>query len=212
MKLKLSEIFFSLQGEGPLVGMPSLFFRLYGCNLNCSWCDTPYSREPYPFFEKEIEELVQQWKENFPQIPYVVITGGEPLLQEGAIPFLEALIANGAKPLLETNGSLPIAGLPEGVIVVMDLKPPSSNMVEFNRYENLDFLREKDAVKIVIQDRRDFEWAINLVEQADLLKKTQVFFSPAHPFLSPKELASLILETKLPLRLQVQLHKMLGLK
>ncbi|MCC6025722.1 MAG: radical SAM protein [Caldimicrobium sp.] len=212
MKLKVSEVFFSIQGEGPLVGMPSVFFRLYGCNLSCSWCDTPYAREPYPFFEMEVVELIHYWRDNFPRIPYVVLTGGEPLMQEGAIPFLEALVAHGAKPLLETNGSLPIKDVPKEVLIVMDLKPPSSGMEEFNLYDNLHYLTLKDAVKIVLKDREDFDWAVDIITKWHLLDKTQVFFSPAHPFLSASELAGLILETRLPIRLQVQLHKILGLK
>jgi len=212
VKLKLSEIFFSIQGEGPLVGMPSLFFRLYGCNLRCSWCDTPYAREPHPFFEKEVEELIQYWRENFSRIPYVVLTGGEPLMQEGAILLLEALVFHGAKPLLETNGSLPLKDVPKEVLIVMDLKPPSSGMEEFNLYENLHYLTLKDAVKFVLKDKKDFDWAIDTIIKWRLLEKTQVFFSPAHPFMSASHLAGLILETRLPIRLQVQLHKMLGLK
>ncbi len=212
MKLKLSDIFFSIQGEGPLVGMPSLFFRLYECNLSCRWCDTPYARKPYPYFEKEVEELIHYWKENFPQLPYVVLTGGEPLMQEGTIPFLKALVVHGAKPILETNGSLPIQDVPKEVLIVMDLKPPSSGMVEFNLYENLHYLTLKDAVKIVLKDREDFDWAIETIIKWRLLEKTQVFFSPAYPFMSASHLAGLILETRLPIRLQVQLHKILGLK
>jgi len=133
-------------------------------------------------------------------------------MQEGAILLLEALVFHGAKPLLETNGSLPLKDVPKEVLIVMDLKPPSSGMEEFNLYENLHYLTLKDAVKFVLKDKKDFDWAIDTIIKWRLLEKTQVFFSPAHPFMSASHLAGLILETRLPLRLQVQLPKMLGLK
>ncbi len=212
MILKLSEIFFSIQGEGPLIGMPSLFFRLYDCNLSCSWCDTPYARPPHPFIEKNPEELISFWKENYPEIPYIVITGGEPLLQQETIPFLDRLIKEGAIPILETNGSLPIKKVPEEVLLVMDLKTPSSGMEKFNCYENLNYLKPQDALKFVIKNKDDFIWALNLVLERDLYKKIQIFFSPAWPYLEALTLAQYILETKLPIRLQIQLHKFLNLK
>lgn len=212
MSLKISEIFFSLQGEGPLVGVPTFFVRFYGCNLFCSWCDTTYARIGDKYEEKEIEEIIWQWKRNFPHIPYVTITGGEPLLQEKTPKLIEAFLSEGAVIVLETNGSLSIEKISEKVIVVMDWKTPSSGMSKFNNQENLKFLKKEDALKFVIKDEEDFKWSLNEIEKFDLLSRTSCLFSPCEPFMKPEKLAKMILETKKPIRFQIQLHKFLNLK
>jgi 7-carboxy-7-deazaguanine synthase len=211
-KLRVSEIFYSIQGEGPLSGRPAIFVRLYGCNLNCSWCDTRYAREGGVFKIWEIEELITFLKEKFKNIREVTITGGEPLLQKGTFALIERLFSMGFTVCLETNGSLSLKGLPQEVIKVMDFKTPSSGMEKFNLYENLEFLDRKDAVKFVIADKKDFAWSIQKCKEFAIFEKTEVFFSPVWGRLSGKRLAGWILEEKLPVRLQLQLHKILKLK
>lgn len=212
MSLKISEIFFSLQGEGPLIGVPTYFVRLFGCNLSCSWCDTPYAKGRGKYEEKEIHEIISHWKKNYPHIPYVTITGGEPLLQKGTQELIESFLSEGAIIVLETNGSLSIEKVPDEVIVVMDLKTPSSGMSEFNNLENLKFLKKDDALKFVIKDERDFYFSLEMIEKYDLLLKTNCFFSPCEPFMKPESLAKMILEIKKPIRFQIQLHKFLKIK
>jgi len=209
--IRLSELFFSLQGEGPLVGFPTFFVRLYGCNLSCSWCDTPQARGGFPFEEKSIDEIISFWQENYPKIPYVAITGGEPLLQKESILLMRSFVAQGAKVLLETNGSLSIREVPQEVLIVMDVKTPSSGMVDFNLWENFKYLKKGDALKFVIANREDFWWSLEIIDTYNLEEFT-CFFSPAYSLFSPQELANLILETRRPLRFQIQLHKFLGIK
>ena len=212
MSLKISEIFFSLQGEGPLIGVPTYFVRLFGCNLSCSWCDTPYAKEGSNYEKKEISEILLQWKRNYAFTPYVTITGGEPLLQEETLELIKTFLLEGAILVLETNGSLSIKNIPEEVIVIMDLKTPSSGMERFNNLENLQFLKKDDALKFVIKDERDFHWSLSVIEKYDLFSKTNCFFSPCEPFMPPEKLAKMILEVKRPIRFQIQLHKFLKIK
>jgi len=209
--LKISEIFYSIQGEGPLMGYPTLFIRFFGCNLNCSWCDTLYAK--YGTFKSmNIPEIINLWKKNYPQIPYITLTGGEPLIQKNIYALMEELLLKKAIIVLETNGSISLKNTPKDVIKVMDIKTPSSQMDRFNLYENLKFLNKKDAVKFVIKNRSDFEWALRIIEKFKINYYTQIFFSPVYKILSPQILAHWILETKLPIRLQIQLHKTLKLK
>lgn len=212
MSLKISEIFYSLQGEGPFIGYPTLFIRLYGCNLNCSWCDTPYARRGENYTVKSSSEIIHFWKENFPELPHITITGGEPLIQEESLELMDKLVKKGAIVTLETNGSVSIKEVPSSVYIVMDLKTPSSKMSLYNNYENLNFLQKKDCVKFVIKDEEDFYWSLKIVENYNLLSKTSCLFSPVYGTLSPKKLANLILQTKKPLRFQIQLHKLLEIK
>ncbi|MFN3567494.1 MAG: 7-carboxy-7-deazaguanine synthase QueE [Caldimicrobium sp.] len=212
MSIKISEIFFSIQGEGPFIGYPTLFIRLYGCNLNCSWCDTPYAKEGEQFFEKTCDEILNFWIENYPNIPYITLTGGEPLLQEKSLDLMKALLKKGALVNLETNGSISLEKVPKEVFIVMDIKTPSSGMTHFNYYENFKYLNKKDVVKFVIQDEKDFEWSLDLIEEFSLWSKVCCLFSPVYGVMDPTELAKLILDTKKPIRFQVQLHKLLSLK
>lgn len=210
--LKISEIFFSIQGEGPLVGYPTLFIRLFGCNLECSWCDTPYAKGKNPYKEMDTSEIVSFWKKNFSSIPFITVTGGEPLLQGAVYELMDTFLELNCTVVLETNGSISLKRVPKEIIKVMDVKTPSSNMEKFNLYENFRFLTKRDAVKFVIKDKNDFDFALNIVEKFQLLYYTQVFLSPAFPFLEAKTLANWIIETKKPLRFQVQLHKIVGIK
>jgi len=210
-KLKISEIFYSIQGEGPFAGFPSFFIRLFGCNLNCSWCDTEYAKTGV-FQLKNISYVLSLWKKNYPEIPYITITGGEPLLQKSVYKLMKVLLQNNATIILETNGSLSLKEVPEEVIKVMDLKTPSSGMHIHNFYENLKYLGKKDVIKFVVMNKIDFNWALEIIEKFDILSRCQIYFSPVYNKLSPQELAFWIMETKKPFKIQIQLHKFLGLK
>ncbi|MFN3921021.1 MAG: 7-carboxy-7-deazaguanine synthase QueE [Caldimicrobium sp.] len=212
MSLKISEIFFSIQGEGPFIGYPTLFIRLYGCNLNCSWCDTPYAKSGSNFVEKSIKEIIIFWQKNYFEIPFITITGGEPLLQKESLALMEDLIKEGAVVSLETNGSLSIKDVPKDVVIIMDIKTPSSQMSHFNNYNNFNFLQKKDVVKFIIQDKKDFDWSLEIIERYDLLSRVNCLFSPVYGKMSPHELSNWILMTKKPIRFQIQLHKLLNLK
>ncbi len=204
--VRVCEIFVSLQGEGTHVGLPCFFVRLSGCNLACSWCDTPYAREEgRPW---SLPEILSRWREE-DALPWVQITGGEPLLQEGVYPLMEAFLREGAKVLLETNGSLSLARVPQEVIKIMDLKCPSSGMTKYMRWENLAYLSSRDQIKFVIANRKDYEWAKEIVQKKYLFLYTQVLFSPVFGHLNPKDLAQWILNDRLRVRFQLQLHKIL---
>ncbi len=205
--LDVSEIFVSLQGEGTLAGIPTFFVRLSGCNLRCNWCDTSYAQKPSKNFIS-IEEIVRHW-EKAGKIPYVQITGGEPLLQENVYDLMDFFLKEGVTLLLETNGSISLRKVPKEVIKILDLKTPSSGMTPYMRYENLAYLGTKDQVKFVIADRVDYEWAKKRMSLYYLPVYTQVLFSPAWGLMNPQELANWIIEERLPVRFQLQLHKIL---
>ncbi len=210
-KLKISEIFLSIQGEGPFIGFPSFFVRVFGCNLDCSWCDTPQAKKG-SFKNLEVSQIIYFWEKNYHSIPYITLTGGEPLLQSTIYHLIDSFLRKDCIIILETNGSISLEEVPKEVIKVMDIKTPSSNMEKYNLYENLKFLNTKDAIKFVIKDRYDFEFALNCIERYQISYYTQVIFSPAFPLLNPKTLAEWILEIKKPFRFQVQLHKIVGIK
>lgn len=202
--LLLSEIFESIQGETSLTGEMTTFLRLAGCNLRCTWCDSPYSFErgtAYTFeaLHATIEKF--QWK-------HICITGGEPLLQANTVPFLSSLRQKNYTVSLETNGSLSIQAVPEGVIIILDIKCPSSSNAHKNMMENLSLLRPYDQVKFVIADKNDYIWVKACLEKFHLLKKpSTILFSPAWGLLSPQDLIVWIKEDKLPVRLNLQVHK-----
>ncbi len=160
----------------------------------------------------DISEIISLWKKNFKSIPFITITGGEPLIQGAVYSLIDSFLKFNCTIVLETNGSISLERVPRGVIKVMDIKTPSSNMEKHNLYENFKFLTKKDAVKFVIKDKLDFDFALSIVERFQLLFYTQVFFSPAHPFLEPRTLAEWILKTKKLIRFQLQLHKVVGIK
>lgn len=200
--MKVSEIFYSIQGESYFAGRPCTFVRLSGCNLRCSYCDTRYAYQEG--IEVSVEEVVAE-AERY-GCTLVEITGGEPLLQPETPLLAEALIEKGYTVLVETNGSLDIRVLPSRAICIMDLKCPSSGMSDKMDFRNLDALDEKDELKFVIQDRSDYVWAKQTLLKFPL-RPWRVSFSPVFGVLPLEELASWLLEDRLEVRLQPQLHK-----
>lgn len=203
--LKVAEIFSSIQGESHWAGYPCTFVRLAGCNLDCTYCDTRYAREGgEPMSLAAVAAAVVR-----EGLHTVEVTGGEPLHQQGTPDLLRALVATGRRVLLETNGSLPLDGVPPEVCVVMDLKAPGSGMAAFNRWENLARLKPTDEVKVVCRDRRDYEWARDVLRERRVLGRARASLSPVWGEVQPAELARWMLEDRLDARLQLQLHRIL---
>lgn len=206
LSLKISEIFYSLQGEASTSGLPTAFVRLTGCPLRCGYCDSEYA-----FHGGErlsLERILSQVAEYQPR--YVCVTGGEPLAQANCLPLLTALCDEGYSVSLETSGAMPIEAVDERVSIVMDIKTPGSEEVARNRFENLQHLREKDQLKFVLCHREDYEWArFKVAEQHLHTRVGDVWFSPSFGQLKPTDLANWIVQDNLPVRFQMQLHKQL---
>ncbi len=204
--LRITEIFYSLQGEARTVGLPTVFVRLTGCPLRCHYCDSEYA-----FFGGEkvsLDHIVQQVMAFNPL--YVCVTGGEPLAQPNCLPLLTKLCDLGMSVSLETSGAMTLADVDTRVSRVMDLKTPASGEVGRNLYDNIALLTKNDQVKFVICDRQDYEWARMQIDQHRLLEKAgEVLLSPSHGQVEAKALAEWILADKLPVRFQLQLHKLL---
>jgi 7-carboxy-7-deazaguanine synthase len=201
--LNITEIFYSLQGEAKEVGIPTVFIRLTGCPLRCNYCDTAYAfKGNNPLSIQHILDEIAQYNTQ-----YVCVTGGEPMAQSNCLKLLDALIDNDYKVSMETSGSIDIAPVNSKVSIVMDIKTPSSTEEHQNRYENLSILKNKDQLKFVIASRSDFDWCTKILENHEV--ESEVLFSPVYESLRPVELADWILEKKLNVRLQVQLHKIL---
>ena len=203
MALLVSEIYYSLLGEASFSGQPGLLIRLSGCNLRCRYCDTTYAYEGGE--ERSIAALVAAAQAN--QARLALVTGGEPLLQEESLELMTALADAGLTVLLETNGSRPIASVDSRVHRIVDLKCPSSGMADHNYLDNLNDLRTGDELKLVVSNREDFDWALHLLLSLHPWERFPVWFSPVFGVLPPQELAAWILERRLPLRLNLQLHK-----
>jgi 7-carboxy-7-deazaguanine synthase len=204
-RLRINEIFFSLQGEADSVGWPTVFVRLTGCPLRCQYCDTQYA-----FYEGEWQSLDAVLKAVAAHAPrYVCVTGGEPLAQKSCLTLLTRLCDAGYRVSLETSGALDIRAVDARVIRVLDIKTPGSGESKRNLLENLQDLRATDVVKFVVCDRADHDWSREFVTEHALADRCQVFFSPSHQQLPARELADWILGDRLPVRLQVQLHKYL---
>ncbi len=204
-RLRITEIFYSLQGESLTSGCPTVFIRLTGCPLRCGYCDTDYAFQGGAWME--LTEILGRVADYTPR--YVTVTGGEPLAQRNCIPLLRALCDAGYTVSLETSGALPLDAVDPRVVKVMDLKTPGSGEAEKNRYENLAALNHNDQVKFVICDRTDYEWARALIALQQLDTLCEILFSPSHGQQDPTQLAEWILEDRLPVRLQLQLHKQL---
>lgn len=204
-RLRVSEIFYSLQGESTLSGLPTVFIRLTGCPLRCQYCDTTYAFKGGETMEAE--DILQQVAQYSAE--YVCVTGGEPLAQKDCQKLLVDLCDQGYQVSLETSGSLDISEVDERVIRVMDLKTPASGEVEKNLYENLDLLTGSDQLKFVICDEGDYQWAKQKLVEYKLSGRCEILFSAAEGQLKPVQLADWIIRDQLPVRMQVQLHKIL---
>jgi 7-carboxy-7-deazaguanine synthase len=201
--LKIDEIYYSIQGEGTKAGLPCVFVRLTFCNLRCTYCDTEYAF--YEGKDLSIGDIIQEVRAY--NCPLVELTGGEPLFQEKSLILMKQLADNGFEVLLETGGSLPINNIDQRVKIIMDLKTPSSGMLKKNLYENINFLKKEDEVKFVIGSREDYLWSKQIIEQYALDKKSAVLFSVVFGKILPVELVTWVLEDKLNVRFQLQLHK-----
>ncbi len=204
-RLRITEIFFSLQGESSFVGLPTVFVRLTGCPLRCGYCDTEYAFSGGEWLE--LPEIIQQIKQY--NTRYVCVTGGEPLAQRNCGELLKRLCDAGYRVSLETSGALDIAEVDSRVHRIMDIKTPDSGEASKNRYENIDLLCSRDEVKFVLCSRSDYDWANTTIEKYRLLDKCQVLFSPVHSGLPAQTLADWIIADQLNVRFQLQLHKYL---
>ncbi len=204
-RLRVTEIFYSLQGEARTVGLPTVFIRLTGCPLRCGYCDTTYAFQGGEW--KSLDAImgdVAAYKAK-----YVTVTGGEPLAQKQCINLLTQLCDAGYEVSLETSGAMDIANVDPCVSKVMDLKTPGSGEESKNRYENISYLTDNDQVKFVICNRADYDWAVKKINEYKLTEKCEVLFSPIHGELEPSQLAEWILQDNLLVRFQLQLHKYL---
>ena len=204
-RLKITEIFHSLQGEADTVGIPTVFVRLTGCPLRCQYCDTAYAFHGGEWWD--IDAIVSRVQELGAH--YVCVTGGEPLAQKNCLQLLTRLCDAGRRVSIETSGAMSLEGVDPRVVLVVDIKTPASGEEGRNRYAELTRLAAKDQVKFVICDRGDYEWSRGKVQELSLDKRCGVLFSPSHEQLPARELADWILEDRLPVRFQVQLHKYL---
>lgn len=204
-RLKLTEIFLSIQGEADAVGWPTVFVRLTGCPLRCGYCDTQYAFHGGEWFG--IDQICDRVSEY--GVRHVCVTGGEPLAQKACPDLLRALCDRGHQVSLETSGAMDIAAVDARVVRVVDVKTPASGEEQRNRYENIALLRPDEQIKLVICNRADFEWSRDLVRERALNRVCTVLFSPSYGQVEPRELAQWILEERLPVRMQIQLHKYL---
>ncbi len=205
-QIRVHEIYESIQGESTFAGLPCTFVRLSRCNLRCRWCDTPQAFEG----GKEMPRAAVLEEALSFGTPLVELTGGEPLLQAGAIPLLRELCDAGRTVLLETSGERDISGVDARVHRIMDLKAPGSGESARNRWENIEHLTSRDEVKIVLADRTDYDWAKGVIESHGLRDRVnEVLLSPVWGELDPKDLVSWVLEDDLPVRVQIQMHKVI---
>jgi 7-carboxy-7-deazaguanine synthase len=201
--IKVSEIFYSIQGESSYVGLPCVFIRLSGCNLNCRYCDTLYAKQSG--MEYSIEDIltkVSVFKSNL-----VTITGGEPLIQNESPLLIKRLLDDSYCVLLETNGSQDLSKIPSQVIKIMDIKCPDSGVSEQMNWKNIQYINKKDQIKFVISSRADYEFSRMISKEFDLLNQCRILISPAFDLVEPKEVANWILEDHWPVTFQLQQHK-----
>ncbi len=205
MSLRITEIFFSIQGETSKIGLPTVFIRLTGCPLRCQYCDTSYA-----FYGGEVmlfEDIIHRvTKFNCKD---VCVTGGEPLAQANSKKLLKDLADLDFQVSLETGGSISLEGIDERIKIIMDIKTPDSGESTKNRWENLELLKQSDELKIVICSREDYQWSKEIIEQYKISEKCPILFSPCAESIDPRDLAEWILTDQLPIRFQMQIHKIL---
>ena len=204
-QLRITEVFHSLQGESVTVGLPTVFVRLTGCPLRCQYCDTAYAFSGGEM--KTLDDIVQQVA-SF-ECKHVCVTGGEPLAQPACLELLKRLCDAGYSVSIETSGARDVVDVDKRVMIVMDLKTPDSLEMDKNLLSNIDHLKSSDQIKFVLCSRDDYQWACSMIIKHRLIDKVQVLFSPSWNQLNPTELANWIIEDKIPVRFQLQLHKIL---
>ena len=204
-QLKIFEIFYSLQGESSRVGFPTIFIRLSGCPMRCHYCDTAYAFQGGSMMTiDEIMEAIKKYHTH-----YVTVTGGEPLAQKEVLNLLKVLADQNFKVSLETGGGLSIKEVDPRIKIILDIKTPESGEEKKNYWENLNFIHLKDEIKFVLCSREDYDWAKKIINQYKLPEKCDVLFSPVYQKLNNTDLGNWILEDQLPVRMQIQLHKLL---
>ena len=204
-RLRITEIFFSLQGETKTTGLPTVFVRLTGCPLRCQYCDTAYAFHGGQWYGfNEILSAITKY-----QTKYITITGGEPLAQKACLDLLTRLCDAGYEVSLETSGALDLSSVDTRVIKIVDIKTPGSGEVEKNLWENKAYLLAHDQIKFVICGHADYEWAKEMLKLHRFTDRCQVLFSPSHGQMNPTDLANWIVNDQLPIRFQIQLHKYL---
>lgn len=202
---RITEIFYSLQGETRTVGLPTVFVRLTGCPLRCGYCDTAYAF--HGGSKMQIDDIVEQVQSYNPR--YVTVTGGEPLAQQSCHELLTRLCDLGVEVSLETSGAMDISQVDPRVVIVMDLKTPASGEESKNKYDNIAKLKANDQLKFVICNRDDYDWVRVKMAEYQLVDKCEILFSPIHGELKPADLAEWIISDNLPVRMQIQMHKYL---
>ncbi len=202
---RVTEIFYSLQGETRTMGLPTVFIRLTGCPLRCTYCDTGYAFHDGK--KMDVGTIIKQVQVYHPR--YVTVTGGEPLAQHCSYDLLESLCDLNVEVSLETSGAMDISAVDPRVVCVMDIKTPASGEEPKNNYNNISFLKPHDQVKFVIAGRDDYQWACQKLTEYNLSRQCEVLFSPVHNKLKPTDLADWIVQDNLPVRMQIQLHKYL---
>jgi len=209
MTLKVNEIFYSIQGETTTAGFPSLFVRLTGCNLHCKYCDTEYARNSGKILS--IPKILQEIKK-YPQVNHITLTGGEPLLQKNSIKLIDEIINMGLNIQIETNGSINLKDVNKKARKIIDIKTPASGEGESFLLENINYATKIDEYKFVISDMTDYKFTINFIKQNLIETPAIINLSPEEKKMSPLKLSELILRDKLPVRLNLQLHKIVGLE
>jgi 7-carboxy-7-deazaguanine synthase len=204
-QLKIFEIFYSLQGESSRVGLPTIFIRLSGCPMRCHYCDTAYAFQGGSMMA--MDEIIKTIKKY--DTRYVTVTGGEPLAQKEVLSLLKVLADQNYEVSLETGGGLSIKEVDPRIKIILDIKTPESGEEKKNHWDNLNLIHSKDEIKFVLCSREDYDWAKKILNQYKLTEKCDVLFSPVYQKLNTTDLGNWILEDQLPVRMQIQLHKLL---
>ncbi len=203
--MKINEIFKSIQGESSFAGIPTVFVRLTGCNLRCQWCDTKYAYDEG--VDLTVDEVIG--RVNAFGLQFAQITGGEPLLQEEVYELMDRLLNMDYNVSFETNGSINLSSVDKRVVKIIDIKCPSSSESDRMDFGNINYLTKSDEIKFVIKDRDDYNWAKEIIDRYNLIKRCNILISPVYGEIEPRQLADWILEDNLNVRLQIQLHKLI---